>query len=110
MLHIKTVEPNAFSILEQLMAMPELHDFCLVGDTVLSLLYGHRTSVDLDLFCNKPFESSTIIAALEKKFKSSFVNRSTNPRFGIFGFIDEVKIDIIRHPHPLIRPIINRRA
>jgi hypothetical protein len=26
------------------------------------------------------------------------------PRFGIFCFIDEVKIDIIGHPHPLIRP------
>lgn len=106
MLHLKTVEPRTFSVLEQLMSMPELQDFSLVGGTALSLLYGHRMSVDLDLFSNKPFENSTIITALEKRFKDSFVNRSTNPRFGIFGFIDEVKIDIIRHPHPLIRPAI----
>lgn len=104
MLQIKTVEPRAFSVLKDLMAMPELENFSLVGGTALSLLYGHRMSVDLDLFCNKPFENSEIITALKAKYKNAFVNRSTNPNFGIFGFIDEVKVDIVRHPHPLIRP------
>ena len=70
----------------------------------MSLCYGHRKSVDLDLFTNKPFENSDIINVLEKKFKASFINRTTNPRFGIFGFVDEIKIDMIRYPHPLIRP------
>lgn len=107
MLHVETVEPHTFSVLKQLMEMPELQDFSLVGGTALSLLYGHRTSLDLDLFSNKTFENIVIIHALEKKFKSSFVNRSTNPRFGIFSFVDDVKIDIIRHPHPLIRPKLN---
>jgi len=98
MLQIETVDPNTFSILKQLMEMPELKDFSLVGGTALSLLYGHRKSVDLDLFSNLPFENQEVILALEKKFKDSLVNRSTNPRFGIFCFIDEVKIDIILHP------------
>jgi Nucleotidyl transferase AbiEii toxin, Type IV TA system len=104
MLHLKTVEPRTFSILRQMMEMPELKDFSLVGGTALSLLYGHRISVDLDLFSNKPFENAVIIAAFEKKFGALFINRSTNPRFGIFCFIDNTKVDIIRHPHPLIRP------
>ena len=107
MLHTKTVEPHTFSILKQLMKIPELKGFSLVGGTTLSLLYGHRKSVDLDLFSNKPFENAVIVASLEKKYQSAFVNRSTNPRFGIFGFIEEVKIDIIRHPHPLIRPEVD---
>ncbi len=104
MLHLETVEPGAFSVLNQLKKIPDLKDFCLVGGTALSLLYGHRRSVDLDLFSNKPFENTIVTKALEKKFKTSFVNRSTNPHFGIFGFVDDVKIDLIRHPHPLIRP------
>jgi predicted nucleotidyltransferase component of viral defense system len=107
MLQIETVEPHTFSVLKQLMEMPELKDFSLVGGTALSLLYGHRMSVDLDLFSNKLFENEVIVDALEKKFKQSFVNRSTNPRFGIFCFVDNVKIDIIRHPHILIRPQLN---
>lgn len=105
MLHIKTVEPYTISILNELMKMPELQEFSLVGGTALSLLYGHRKSDDLDLFSNAPFENSEIINAFENKFKTSFNNRSTNPRFGIFCFVNEVKVDIVRHPHPLIRTL-----
>jgi predicted nucleotidyltransferase component of viral defense system len=104
MLQTQTVEPGNFSLLKDLMALPELHDFCLVGGTALSLLYGHRISVDLDLFSTTPFENADVVKALQKKFKGSFVNRSTNPRFGIFGFINQTKVDLINYPHPLIRP------
>ena len=64
MLHFETVEPNTLSELNLLMEMPELHQFSLVGGTALSLLYGHRISVDLDLFSNSPFENSIIAEAL----------------------------------------------
>jgi len=87
------------------MEMPELQGFSLVGGTALSLLYGHRLSIYLDLFSHQPFENEDVIDAIIKKFGDSFDNRGTTPKFGIFGFIDEIKIDIVRHPHPLIRPI-----
>lgn len=104
MLHFETVEPHALSVLRALMDIRELKEFSLVGGTALSLLYGHRMSIDLDLFSNKPFDNETIVSSLTKKFEKSFDNRSTNPRFGVFGFINDVKIDIVRHPHPQIRP------
>ncbi|MFI5185728.1 MAG: nucleotidyl transferase AbiEii/AbiGii toxin family protein [Chitinophagales bacterium] len=105
MLHIEAVEPGAFSILKQLMEMTELKNFSLVGGTALSLYYGHRKSIDLDLFSYIPFENPVIIDTLEKKFRNAFVNRTSNPRFGIFGFVKDVKIDFVRHP--LIRPELN---
>ncbi len=104
MLHFETVEPNAFSILNRLMSLPELQDFSLVGGTALSLLYGHRSSVDLDLFSNKSFDNIEIAKGVSKEFGKGFENRITNPHFGIFCFINNVKVDIVRHPHPLIRP------
>ncbi len=107
MLHLTTVEPHTFSVLNQLMKMPELQDFSLVGGSALSLLYGHRKSVDLDLFSNKPFENVDIVVALKNRFQDKFIMEEKPPRFGIFCFVDEVKIDIIRHPHPLIRPELN---
>ncbi len=103
MLYVETVEPRTFSLLKKLFEVPELNDFRLVGGTALSLLYGHRVSVDLDLFSNKPLDNTLVITGLERSFGPAFVNRSTNPRFGIFCFIDNVKIDLIHHPHPLIR-------
>ena len=104
MLRTETVEPHTLSVLNKLMQVLELQDFALVGGTALSLLYGHRMSVDLDLFSNKPFENVDIIDALQNEFQERFVVEDKPARFGIFCFINEVKIDIVRHPHPLIRP------
>ncbi|WP_462222613.1 nucleotidyl transferase AbiEii/AbiGii toxin family protein, partial [Ferruginibacter sp.] len=87
--------------------MPELQHFSLVGGTALSLIYGHRVSVDLDLFSNIPFENTTVVEALKNKFLDKFIMEEKPPRFGIFCFVDNVKIDIIRHPHILIRPLLN---
>jgi hypothetical protein len=89
------------------MNMPELAAFSLVGGASFSLLYGHRKSVGLDLFSTLPFEGAVVIKALQEKFKQFFVNRSTNTGFGIFCFIDEIKVDTLRYPHPLIRPQLN---
>jgi len=87
------------------MVMPELSDFHLVGGTALSLMYGHRTSVDLDLFTTSKFENSDIIQALKGTFGSDFIMENKPAFFGIFCFIGDVKVDIVRYPHSMIRPI-----
>jgi predicted nucleotidyltransferase component of viral defense system len=105
MLHLKTVEPRTFSVLKQLLALPTLQNFGLVGGTALSLIYGHRMSVDLDLFSNTNFNNSEITDELKKEFGSSFDYKAANERFGIFCFVDDIKIDIVQHPHTIIRPM-----
>jgi predicted nucleotidyltransferase component of viral defense system len=92
------------------MEIPLLKGFSLVGGTALSLLYGHRMSVDLDLFSNKSFENAEVIKAMKNKFKNEFVMEQKPPRFGIFCYMAGVKVDLVRHPHPLIRPEINREG
>ena len=106
MLHLKTVEPNTFAVLKRLMAIPEMKDFHLVGGTALSLMYGHRMSIDLDLFSTAKFENQEIITALIREFGDRFVMDESKPFFGIFAYVGDVKIDIVRYPHPLIRPIL----
>jgi Nucleotidyl transferase AbiEii toxin, Type IV TA system len=83
MLHYETVEPDTLSVLNNLLELPELQDFALVGGTALSLLYGHRISVDLNLFSSKPFENKVLVRALQSQFGASLDVRSTNPRFGV---------------------------
>ena len=78
--------------------------FSLVGGTALSLLYGHRISVDLDLFTTKDFDLDGISGGLIREFGESFKIRTSSPGFGIFGYIDKAKIDIVRNPFPIIRP------
>lgn len=96
MLHYRTVEPATLDILKGLCAIPELENFFLVGGTCLALRYGHRTSVDLDLFSTEDFNNEEIIAGIKKTFPQ-FSYRNTKNPVGVFGYIDGVKVDLVRH-------------
>lgn len=104
MLHLETVEPHTLSVLKKLLGLKGLKSFSLVGGTALSLLFGHRKSVDLDLFSNEKFTNDSLISELKKNFGSGFSMEQKPPFFGIFCYIDAVKVDLVRHPHLLIRP------
>jgi hypothetical protein len=56
-LHFNTVTPLLRTILEDLMQAQEFDSFRLVGGTALSLYYGHRMSVDIDLFSDADYGS-----------------------------------------------------
>lgn len=102
------------------MSLPELSDFRLVGGTALSLLRGHRESVDIDMFCDGPYGEipfNYILEVLRLRFK--FVEE-TNPFIGATGeinnrgynlFIGEdedvaIKTDILYWDAPFLYPPI----
>lgn len=95
MLYKSAVESGTFSVLKDLMELPELEKFFLVGGTCLALRYGHRTSVDIDLFSTINFDNDVIISAIAKKI-DGFVSRTSN-NIGIFRYINELKIDLVKH-------------
>jgi predicted nucleotidyltransferase component of viral defense system len=81
------------------MVLPSLKPFALVGGTALSLRYGHRSSIDLDLFFHEKFNQVQIIDELEATFQNRFVYKQQQTQFGIFCFIDDIKVDIVHFPH-----------
>lgn len=106
MLFYNTVEPSTRALLNELQSFPILDDFHLVGGTALSLKFGHRISVDLDLFSNSEFNSQEIIDYLSNHFRSDFLFESPKAlHFGIFCFIRNVKVDFVRYPHALIHEL-----
>lgn len=83
------------------MSLPQLNSFELVGGTALALYYGHRLSVDLDLFSHVDFNAEEIISVVESAFADFTYSRPN--AVGIFGFIGDIKVDFIRyHNHPAI--------
>lgn len=96
MLHVSTVKPSTLALLNQLMSISELASFALVGGTALSLRYGHRQSIDLDLFSSEPFDNESIVEILNRNFPSSLSVVSTNP-IGVFAYISEVKVDFVNY-------------
>ncbi|HRI60975.1 MAG TPA: nucleotidyl transferase AbiEii/AbiGii toxin family protein [Saprospiraceae bacterium] len=80
------------------MARPELEQFALVGGTNLSLRFGHRRSIDLDLFTNIPFNSQALAATLPSIFpKTELVSMS---EIMLFLYIEDVKTDMVALPYP----------
>ena len=99
MLHTETVAPGTFSLLKRLMKLPVLQPFSLVGGTALSLRYGHRSSIDLGLFFHQKFEHTVIESELKRTFGSDFFYEGGHKQFGIFCYIEKVKVDIVFFPH-----------
>ncbi len=77
-------------------------NFSLVGGTALALKYGHRLSIDIDLFSHIPFKNQEIIESLEVEFGNEFTLQLNKDMFGLFAFIQNIKVDIVKHPHLLL--------
>ena len=99
MLHTQTVEPRTFSLLKSLQSLDALQGFSLVGDTALSLHYGHRLSIDLDLFSTEKFDPNEMVEVLLEAYGNRLEVESKNIKWGVFCYIDGVKVDVIHYPH-----------
>ncbi len=103
MLHTQTVTRATLDLLKALMSLPELSQFGLVGGTNLSLRFGHRLSIDLDLFTNEPFDSEITYNQLEARFPN--ILQASQSETMLFLYINEVKIDMVLLPYPYLNPM-----
>lgn len=101
MLYKRTVEPSTFSLLAELMALPPLNDFYLVGGTALALQIGHRWSVDIDLFCDLRWDTESLMECLPKPHEKT---AATSVFQGYY--IGEVKCDFVRYLYPRQLPLV----
>ena len=100
MLQTTTVERRTLELLKHLQSLSEFSNFHLAGGTALALYLGHRKSLDLDLFTPYPFDTTRLEHFLVSKFgfQGDYSEQNT-----LKGRIDEVKIDCITHPYPLLQ-------
>ncbi|HUZ61806.1 MAG TPA: nucleotidyl transferase AbiEii/AbiGii toxin family protein [Hanamia sp.] len=100
MLRKETIEPGTLDLLRKLMQDKHLSDFFLVGGTALSLLIGHRTSIDIDLFSVTSFDEKKLLEYLEEKrgMQLNYLDNNT-----IKGEINRVQVDLITHAYPLVK-------
>lgn len=100
MLSFQTVESGTLLLLRKLMQADCLSETRLVGGTALALQYGHRTSVDLDLFGHVAEGSEEDIAeALRHAGQLTIGRVSRNIKM---YRVDNVKIDIVNYNYPWI--------
>ena len=105
MLQTKTVTRETLELLENLMQLPEIEQFVLVGGTNLALRFGHRLSIDLDLFTDLKFQPEELYYKLSQKF--STIELASQSETMLFMYINDIKVDVVLLPYPLIRPVDN---
>jgi hypothetical protein len=102
MLHLNTIEEKVHKTLSSFHTKDYLDDFALVGGTNLSLRYGHRKSIDLDMFSIKEFDPTKLDELLTIDFNYQYQG---NNRYMLFSYINDVKVDWVHHPFDLLKPI-----
>lgn len=92
MLSYQTVEPHTLELLKGIMAKPLFASMRLVGGTALALQYGHRRSVDLDLFGAMPEDAEEVTDTLSGIGDLQVIK--TSKRIRIY-FINKIKVDFV---------------
>jgi hypothetical protein len=101
-MNIDPVEPSQLELLRELFEKPYLREYYLVGGTNLAIRYRHRHSIDLELFNFKPLNkeySDYLHKQLHDDFSDRYISGSVTG-VGVFGFIDDIKVDFVNDPYP----------
>jgi hypothetical protein len=114
MMHWYTTGPELQTMLRQLMVEPLFDPFCLVGGTSLSLQWGHRLSVDIDLFTDSTYgqiDFSGLVAWFRDHYAYLDGNFAEPTGLGISLFAgtsveSAVKIDLY-YTDAFIRPVLH---
>ena len=104
MLHYNTVKPKTLELLINLQKLDFLSESRLVGGTSLALQFGHRESIDLDLFGNIVAKTDEIRSEFSKVGKTEIISASKN--INIFS-VDNIKTDVVNYPFKWLFPAIN---
>jgi hypothetical protein len=97
---IDCVSPDLLQLLKQLASVEELAGFQLGGGTSLALVYGHRRSIDIDLFSTRPFQPSAILDSMAAaQIIPDILNRTQG---SLCLSVNTIKVDILRHSYPLL--------
>ena len=102
MLYKETVTKEMWELLQKLMKDEKLKDFSLVGGTALSLMIGHRLSIDIDLFTIRDFDERAMLTHLKDQHPVKIREILENTMLLDIGV---VKVDIIAHRYPWQEPI-----
>lgn len=104
MLYYNTIEPATLELLKKIQGIRMFSELCLVGGTGLALQYGHRKSIDLDLFGKLTVDEFEINQALRELGRLNIINSSRNIKIYT---LNNIKLDVVNYPYKwLKKPII----
>ena len=76
------VDPATLGLIIRLQSKEYLKGFHLVGGTALALLFGHRRSIDIDLFSDTSFDTMLTMQAMQTMQTMQGMQAMTNQMVG----------------------------
>ncbi len=107
MLSYGTVEAHTLELLKAFMQQDLFAPMRLVGGTALALQYGHRQSVDLDMFGPVQFDSLEMRQVLNPLGKLTVVKETSNIKIYL---LDGIKVDFVNYAYPWIDDAIEEEG
>ena len=101
MLHYKTVRNELLELLKFCMTRNELSEMRLVGGTDLALQYGHRISIDIDLFGMIDLEKVDTFQLLNE-FSTDVQIITKQKQINIY-IVNGIKIDFVNYNYPWLK-------
>ncbi len=103
MLHYETVDSPTLELLRTLQSIDIFRDLRLVGGTSLSLQFGHRKSVDIDLFGKLDADIFELNETLNGLGEVKKIQDTKNIHIYL---INGIKVDIVNYPYPWVGKLI----
>jgi len=94
----KAIDSKTRQVLRKIRETQVLDNFYLAGGTALSLILGHRKSIDLDFF-SFSFPKFEILVAKLKTLNPKVINQD---RGTLDLYIDDVKVSFLEYKYPLV--------
>ncbi|MFZ6026010.1 MAG: nucleotidyl transferase AbiEii/AbiGii toxin family protein [Bacteroidota bacterium] len=103
MLYYETIDTSTLELLKRLLAIPSFSSLRLAGGTSLALQYGHRKSIDIDLFGEIDIDGDSLSSILTETGEVKRLNN--RPNIHIYT-INGVKVDIVNYPYRWIDELL----
>jgi hypothetical protein len=86
-------------------------DVYLAGGTAIALYFGHRLSIDLDLFTPVSFDSLELSNIISNRFKSDFQVTQTNiTEKTLVINLNDTGFSLFTYPYPLLNDLVTMEA
>jgi predicted nucleotidyltransferase component of viral defense system len=94
----KAIDSKTRQVLRKIRETQVLENFYLAGGTALSLILGHRKSIDLDFF-SFSFPKFEILVAKLKTLNPKVINQDKGT---LDLYMDDVKVSFLEYKYPLV--------
>lgn len=108
---LRCITPDMAAILNSELIRHLPKDVYLAGGTAIALYFGHRLSIDLDLFTPVSFDSLELSNIISNRLKSDFKVTQTNiTEKTLVINLNDTGFSLFTYPYPLLNDLVTMEA